>query len=729
MVQDSPDSPEITPNTRNARQPMGYGNHSPWGVYTMIIDQETRTIEVIDNRQLALHLNVRNVLESDWWCPAHNCIKIQFIDIDDTNYIYTIKGTLVNPTYFTGFDVRVIIFYDEDKEHDLLNADDYTMLYEDGDFINPFRSYAKTVDQRTFGSFSSFSEIFELYVPPAPKKFLINFAIDASWPTNCEEPYDLENFGFEGSIYPDDPDLDGIDQGEGLIFTEVHDWQFNVSEVTIDTTPITGGITTLEYNSDTDRWEAPITDLLDAPPGDYTCLIAAFSEIEPSIGLYNYLTFQVDETPPPAVQTIFGHIGDSFFLDDLDGSVVSVVNQDPLGYIPEPCVVVSGQYEVDVATGVFNVTVEPADALHISTVCWDVNVTESEDVHLDLVMHDPAQIDPYDTFGEIVNYIQISGFAGRVLDDLGMPIEGATIEVASPDSWGAVSEGQDFVQAEITDEDGYFSILNIPMEIEDFLGSWFINNYHLVVRADGYEENDLGLFPALPGASTYQVVVMTPILDIPIWTEDFEDDTGWGITGYYHRQQYDPMIKNISFDPAYNMQVMAPDELIDGSIPAPAGGEYYMWYGREVDGNFLGPWDPLDQIPYGGGISIMAHEGYAMSPDIDLMAYTEARIEFDMCYDIESNIPSEFDMMRLYINIGGIDNPVRFFNTFVDPGPLPYPVSQRGYFRTPIWCHYSYDISSHTGNMVSIKFHFMTNDMMYNGGRGQFIDNIKVYAQ
>jgi len=712
------------PNERNARAPEGLGNHAVWGIYTMVIDQDAHTIEVLDNRELAMHLNVKGILQSSWWCPAHNCIKIQFLNVDEINNIYTIKGTLVNPSWLNGFDVRAIIFLDE-KGHQLLNADDYTMLYELEDDINPFRAYAKNVDLRKFASFASFSEIFEMYIPPVPKKFMIDFAIDASWPTNCEEPYDLEEFGYEGDIYPDDPDLDGIDQGEGTVFTKVYDWQSNVSEVSVDTTPITGGITNLVYNPDLDRWEATITDSLDAAPGDYLCLIAAFSADDPALGLYNYLTVTVNETPPPAVQTISGFVRDAFFMGDLDGSVVSVVNQDPLGFQPPPTTVVGGEYLVNVTTGAYDVSVVPTDMVHLSNVCWDILVTQDEDVKVNFELQDPTLMDPYDPFGGLANWYQIMGFAGRVVDEAGAPIPNATIELNSPDS-GILS--QDYIQSEVTDENGYFSMLNVPVVPEEY--STPVTQYYMKVRAAGFKEANLGPLPPTVNQMHYQVIALVPEPNqTPIWTESFETDSGWSLNGYYHRQLYDPSIKNISFNPAYNFVVVPADENLDGSIPPPPDGSYYLWYGVEGDGNFLGTWDP-GQGPYTGGISDWEHSGYATSPNIDLTGYTTARIEFDMCFDIECEQPQGFDLMRFYVTVDFMDNLLRLFNPFMYPGTVRvYAYTQRGHNRTPIWCHYSYDISAYTGNIVNLKFDFATVDNNYNGCRGQFIDNIKVFAE
>jgi len=719
-----PDSSTVSLiNERNARSPIDTRDHFAWGVYTMVIDQLARTVEVIDNRELAAHLNVRAILESKWWCPAKNCIRIQFLNIDEENHLYTIKGTLANPTWFNGFDVRVIIFYDE-KGHELRNPDDFTRLYETGDYINPFRAYAKEIPQRQFGSYLSFSENFELYIPPVPKKFCIDFAVDASWPSNCPEPYDIRNFGFDGMIYPDDPETAGVDQGEGVVFAEVRDWQLNICEVSIDTTPITGGITALQYNPALNRWEATITNSEDAPAGEYLCLIAAYSSDDPSLGLYNYLTIEVDESAPKAVQTISGHVGDSFDMAALDGSIVTALNQDPDGYVPDPVSVFNGEYLVHVTTGAYNISVVPDDTIHLPHVCRDVIVTDDEHISIDFGLNDPSAIDPHDPF-KYLNWPTITGFAGRVMDEAGSPIANATIELTSPDSWGDSTVLQEFVQAETSDEDGYFSMLNVP--VRDRSGN-VIHEFAISVRAPGFRQAELDSISAVTNSMQYERIVLeTEVAEDPIWSESFEQDTGWELHGYYHRQVFDPAVRNISYDPQYTFLVVPADELISWSLPRPTDGDHYLWYGVVGDGNYLGEWDPL-QGAYTGGLSEKEHTGWAISPEIDLAGYSAARLEFDLAYEIESHKPGNYDLMRLYVLQGTDLFPVTVFNPFAELGTHEYVFSQRGYNRSVMWCDYSLDLSAYVGGKIRLRFDFATKDSRYNGGRGQFVDNIRLYA-
>ncbi|HEX9744012.1 MAG TPA: carboxypeptidase-like regulatory domain-containing protein [bacterium] len=708
-------------NDRNAMNPSDWGSHQTFGIYTWVIDQEAQTIEVIDNRSLAAHLNVRPILESSFWCPAKNCIKLQFIDIDPDNFIYTVKATLVNPTAFVGYDIRGIVFYDE-KAHRLLNPDAYTKLYAPMDNINPFRAYAKTVENRQFSAYASYSEIFEMYIPPDPKKWFINYALDASWPMNCEEPYDLDNWGFDGSIYQDDPDLEGIDQGEGTIFVEAYDWQKNVSEVSIDTTPITGDITQLEFNISTARWEASITNGMDAEQGEYEFLIAAFSEDDPDLGLYNYMTIKVDPTPPPAVQSIWGNVGDSFLLTGLDNAVLSVVNQDPLGFQPSAVLTEDGFYQVMVTTGIFDVSVAATDGLHLDSTAWNVAVTTDEDVRLDFGLQYPNRPDPTGGFFETA-WDQIFGVSGRVVDSFGMPISAASVELTSPDyvNFSVADPGQDFVAGGETDENGYFNMTNLARD--SFDGT--LNTYFLTVNASGHEGQVHGPYSTAANETEYYVFALDAHGQTPVWEDDFETDMGWGMAGYYHRQEYSPSIVNMSYLPQNQWLWLPAGEPYGGAIPPPPhGGEYYLWYGEEQYGNFIGEPDSFN-TQWGGGDSLFEHFGTATSPSIDLSDYTEARVEFDMSWIIEGVQPADFELMHFYVN--GVDT--RFFNTFIEPGPSAFTASMSGWNRPPIWMHFVYDISAYAGGNVTLSFAFSTEDSLYNGCRGQFIDNVQVFAE
>jgi hypothetical protein len=356
-------------------------------------------------------------------------------------------------------------------------------------------------------------------------------------------------------------------------------------------------------------------------------------------------------------------------------------------------------------------------------------VTDNEDVHVDFGLHNQLQTDPYSPYAyDYVNWWDVVSFNGRVVNTLGDPIPDATVELSSSDTW---TYGQECLQSAITDEGGYYNLLNVPHMTDQYMPEWTVNNYRMQIRAPGYNPAELMINPALNQVQ-YTVSTLTPMpAETPIYQESFELDTSlddWEVTGYYHRQLYDPAIINNAYDPAFPLNVLPPDENGLGSIPPAADGDYYLWYGVEQDGNFLGVWSPGMQTMYNGGTSDFANSGYATSPEIDLTGYTSARVEFYMSYSIESYDTNNYEYMRFYVHSGYTDNQIFFFNPFVDPSMAEFAFSQKGFNRTLIWVFYQFDISSYCGGPVQLKWDFSTIDAAYNGYMGQFIDNVKVFA-
>jgi len=254
-----------------------------------------------------------------------------------------------------------------------------------------------------------------------------------------------------------------------------------------------------------------------------------------------------------------------------------------------------------------------------------------------------------------------------------------------------------------------------------------LTKYDLNVRVRGYESTIVANIPGTANFVEYRVITLQPRTEFPVWEDTFESDMGWSLVGHYHRQQYDPGIYDVSFDSDKKWLWTPPDDIYIGAIPeTPDGSANYLWYGQEFYGNFIGEPDPINEV-YGGGNSIAdgAHQGSAISPEIDLTGYSSARVEFDMAWEIETQHPATFDEMRLYVN----DEQVRLFNPFISPVTVSYTMSLAGYNRSIVWAFFEYDLSNYAGAPVNLTFSFWTNDELYNGCRGQFIDNVRVYAE
>lgn len=184
---------------------------------------------------------------------------------------------------------------------------------------------------------------------------------------------------------------------------------------------------------------------------------------------------------------------------------------------------------------------------------------------------------------------------------------------------------------------------------------------------------------------------------------------------------------------------LAPDETDGGIIPEPPAREYnpgpnpaYLWYGREDQGCFLGPYDPLDQGPGDGGTTMFDedHGGYAVSPSIDLSGYSNGLLALQSCWEIESMNSPSYDYCEIFLrDDAGVEYALDFLNPAVDPFQSGDPISSGGLNRDVVWHHLVYDITPYMSNSnAHIAFRFYTSDSLYNGFKGWFIDNVYIYG-
>jgi hypothetical protein len=184
--------------------------------------------------------------------------------------------------------------------------------------------------------------------------------------------------------------------------------------------------------------------------------------------------------------------------------------------------------------------------------------------------------------------------------------------------------------------------------------------------------------------------------------------------------------------------VTLPDSRLGGApLPTPHSGNHSWWYGQETTGTYIGVFDPTIQTPKNGGLSVAPNNGTLDTPVIDLTGVSSANLTFWTWWEIESVQPHEFNQLFIdisldggaFINVGSLSpnaNP-----TWRRPD-LPYA---SGYGKTPpalypntppIWVKETFNLSNYTGHNVQIRFRFQTNDPLYNGFRGWFIDDIAV---
>jgi hypothetical protein len=266
----STDSPILLPGT-NA----GNSNRNLLGTWTFQFNPETLTATIEPNREVNRHYSVGSSIEPPtivvtYWDPVTETVHVSV--------------TIKNSSYMSVFDVRLII-YTDDVGHILSNADDWTGLWDiaEGLPINPFMAYAKTATRRNFQAQASYTENLHIYCPES--NYDIQFAIDASFPGNCEEPYEISNFT-QGVLYNSTGASTDVE-------VTVHDWQEDVSEVYIYYPDITG-VPLLPFTQiEPEIWECELINETGASEGNYQGYIIASSTDSGLINLYEKINISV----------------------------------------------------------------------------------------------------------------------------------------------------------------------------------------------------------------------------------------------------------------------------------------------------------------------------------------------------------------------------------------------------------------------------------------------------
>jgi len=267
-------------------------------------DFETGEISMEPLRTAATHFDIRPVLTSPWFCPSRNCIKLEFIEIDPLNGYFKIKATLLNPSTLVGHDVRGIVYDDEGTNHELLNPDNYTKLWAPMGFegVYPFKAFAKTDPERAIHALASNFEIYEFQFDPLPPSWRFAYAVDCSWPDNCEEVYEISEITQVGGLY--------TTHGCIKLSCRVkhHSGPAHVSNVILDTREFLGEETEMEYNLDMDLWETHIMDDgLNLSAGFFDVLITAES---PGVEIALYDFFEIDVIPGDQEEQVSGYVYD-----------------------------------------------------------------------------------------------------------------------------------------------------------------------------------------------------------------------------------------------------------------------------------------------------------------------------------------------------------------------------------------------------------------------------------
>lgn len=251
--------------------------HNLLGTWTASFNIETLTASIEPNREMNRHYSILSFIDPptitvNYWDPITETVHVSV--------------TIKNTTYVSAFDVRLIIFTD-DAGHRLKNADNWTGLWDipDGLPINPFKAYAKSITRRNFQAHASHTESLQIYCPD--ENYEVQFAIDASVPGNCEEPYSISDF-----------EIGNISEEVGSsteLSVKIYDWMNDASSVLLYCSEITGtqSLSFIRRNPTSLEWDTTLINNTGAQAGDYFAYLEAKSTDSGDVALYQPVTIHV----------------------------------------------------------------------------------------------------------------------------------------------------------------------------------------------------------------------------------------------------------------------------------------------------------------------------------------------------------------------------------------------------------------------------------------------------
>jgi len=296
-------------------------SHVLWGIWDVVGELSDFSITSHPNREVGVHFNITQ------WIPAPTIYVRGF---DKSTSIINLDIAITNPYAISGYDVRLIVYTDA-LGHKLTNADDWTSLYDlpGGLPINPFKAYAKSETNRKFAGGAQHTENCKIYLPGGNLHFTI--AIDASFPTNCDEPYELTNFT-QGII------LDQLGSSTELEVT-AHSWSNDVNSVKLYCPQITGTTLVSFSQIDPEKWGYTLTNNTGAASGNYFGYLIATTSKSGSLALYDEVTIKITPLNSGWART-WGGVGDDHADDvavDRSGSIYVTGNyMSTVDFNPDP---------------------------------------------------------------------------------------------------------------------------------------------------------------------------------------------------------------------------------------------------------------------------------------------------------------------------------------------------------------------------------------------------------
>jgi len=277
-----PALPALVAPKEGESEPQFRDDRMYFGVWDIGIDPDTREITIIPNRALMMHVDVTKMVSPP---QCNDCLGISILNVDMVNFIYSLQVSIRNPTaVITGYDVRGTLLFPEGDNRELVNADGFTKIFA-GDVVSPFMAFAKTEAQRKFMPGTTHYAQYDIKFPP-PANLAVTYVVDASWPANMEEIYEIQNVYLDGGI-------NECNSAEGWLYADILDWQGNAAGLTLDLTPLGGEIVQMEQVLG-QTYKYYLNNEHGFAAGEYDLLMSAYSD-STEYAHYEYFTLDVPE--------------------------------------------------------------------------------------------------------------------------------------------------------------------------------------------------------------------------------------------------------------------------------------------------------------------------------------------------------------------------------------------------------------------------------------------------
>jgi hypothetical protein len=237
------------------------------GMYDLTFDPGSQQINAVPVRTADMHLNVTTYLFPP---NCTDCVQYQVIHYFPNAKVANVDIQVKNPTTLNAYDLRGIVYSTTSNPEPLRFADGWTSLYDvpggNAFNINPFVAFNKRSTDRKLAGLASSTATFHFYFPGM---WNVRLAFDASYPSNCAEPYEIVNFHLETNF-------GSVENYEANARVEIKDWQNDVSEVIISAPALTPNINGF-YSLGNNIWRTDLMNENSAPEGTYKALIRATS--------------------------------------------------------------------------------------------------------------------------------------------------------------------------------------------------------------------------------------------------------------------------------------------------------------------------------------------------------------------------------------------------------------------------------------------------------------------